>query len=152
MPTSQASATQRAGRAGRTAPGICYRLYPAAAFDSLPKATPPELTRTDLTTPLLQLKSLGIDDFMRFEWISPPPSESVLRALEGLIRAGMIGQEGALTEVGAKVAECPVEVTIARMVGPVDVQPRDYLIIYLGLSFSVLKNIDAARRFLPLQL
>ncbi|KAB5596396.1 ATP-dependent RNA helicase [Ceratobasidium theobromae] len=115
VPTSQASATQRAGRAGRTAPGICYRLYPAAAFDSLPKATPPELTRTDLTTPLLQLKSLGIDDFMRFEWISPPPSESVLRALEGLIRAGMIGQEGALTEVGAKVAECPVEVTIARM-------------------------------------
>ncbi|KAF8610574.1 P-loop containing nucleoside triphosphate hydrolase protein [Ceratobasidium sp. AG-I] len=115
VPTSQASATQRAGRAGRTAPGVCYRLYPSAAFSALPKATPPELTRTDLTTPLLQLKSLGIDDLMRFEWVSPPPSESVLRALEGLVRAGMIGPDGALTEVGAKVAECPVEVGIARM-------------------------------------
>ncbi|KAG8734355.1 hypothetical protein FRC11_004361 [Ceratobasidium sp. 423] len=115
VPTSQASATQRSGRAGRTAPGICYRLYPEPAFKTLPKATPPEITRTDLTTPLLQLKSLGIDDLMRFEWLSPPPSESLLRALEGLIRAGMIDQDGALTLVGAKVAECPVEVTIARM-------------------------------------
>jgi ATP-dependent RNA helicase DDX35 len=53
---------------------------------------------------------------MRFEWVSPPPSESVLRALEGLVRAGMIEQDGALTQVGAKVAECPVEVGIARMV------------------------------------
>ncbi|QRV86553.1 Helicase associated domain (HA2) [Ceratobasidium sp. AG-Ba] len=115
VPTSQASATQRAGRAGRTAPGICYRLYPASVFSTLSKATPPELTRTDLTTPLLQLKSLGINDFMRFEWVSPPPSESVLRALEALVRAGMIDQDGALTEVGAKVAECPVEVGIAQM-------------------------------------
>ncbi|KAG9122768.1 hypothetical protein FRC07_000710 [Ceratobasidium sp. 392] len=115
VPTSQASATQRAGRAGRTAPGVCYRLYPSHVFPTLPKATPPELTRTDLTTPLLQLKSLGIDDLMRFEWVSSPPSESVLRALEGLVRAGMIDQDGALTEVGAKVAECPVEVGIARM-------------------------------------
>ncbi|KAG8744758.1 hypothetical protein FRC10_009523 [Ceratobasidium sp. 414] len=115
VPTSQASATQRAGRAGRTTPGICYRLYPPSVFPTLPKATAPELTRTDITTPLLQLKSLGIDDLMRFEWVSPPPSESVLRALEGLVRAGMIGQGGELTEVGAKVAECPVEVGIARM-------------------------------------
>ncbi|CAE6425359.1 unnamed protein product [Rhizoctonia solani] len=115
VPTSQASATQRSGRAGRTAPGICYRLYPEYAFKTLAKATPPEITRTDLTTPVLQLKSLGIDDLMRFEWLSPPPSESLLRALEGLIRAGMIDQDGAMTPVGTKVAECPVEVTIAGM-------------------------------------
>ncbi|GAB1517226.1 hypothetical protein RhiTH_000270 [Rhizoctonia solani] len=115
VPTSQASATQRSGRAGRTAPGVCYRLYPEFAFKTLSKATPPEITRTDLTTPLLQLKSLGINDLMKFEWLSPPPSESLLRALEGLIRAGMIDQDGALTEVGAKVSECPVEATIAGM-------------------------------------
>ncbi|ELU43905.1 pre-mRNA splicing factor [Rhizoctonia solani AG-1 IA] len=115
VPTSQASATQRSGRAGRTAPGVCYRLYPEFAFKTLSKATPPEITRTDLTTPLLQLKSLGINDLMKFEWLSPPPSESLLRALEGLIRAGMIDQDGVLTEVGAKVSECPVEVTIAGM-------------------------------------
>lgn len=85
-------------------------------FDKLPLTTPPEITRTDLTTPILQLKSLGIDDLMKFEWVSSPPAESVLRALEGLHAAGMIGDDGRLTVTGEKVAECPVEVNIARMV------------------------------------
>ncbi|KAJ7070332.1 P-loop containing nucleoside triphosphate hydrolase protein [Mycena belliarum] len=115
VPTSVASATQRAGRAGRTSPGVCYRLYPTSVFDTLPLSTPPEITRTDMTTPILQLKSLGIDDLMKFEWISAPPAESVLRALEGLVGAGMIGEDGRLTVIGKQVAECPVEVGIARM-------------------------------------
>ncbi|OSX64706.1 hypothetical protein POSPLADRAFT_1135261 [Postia placenta MAD-698-R-SB12] len=115
VPVSQASATQRAGRAGRTSSGICYRLYPEHAFDKLPRTTAPEITRTDLTTPILQLKSLGIDDLMKFEWVSAPPAESALRALEGLHAAGMIGEDGRLTVTGEKVAECPVEVNIARM-------------------------------------
>ncbi|KAJ6606662.1 P-loop containing nucleoside triphosphate hydrolase protein [Mycena vulgaris] len=115
VPTSVASATQRAGRAGRTSPGVCYRLYPISAFDSLPLSTPPEITRTDMTTPILQLKSLGIDDLMKFEWVSAPPAESVLRALEGLVAAGMIGEDGRLTVIGEQVAECPVEVGVARM-------------------------------------
>ncbi|KAJ7632324.1 P-loop containing nucleoside triphosphate hydrolase protein [Roridomyces roridus] len=103
VPTSVASATQRAGRAGRTSPG------------TLPLSTPPEITRTDMTTPILQLKSLGIDDLMKFEWVSAPPAESVLRALEGLAAAGMIGEDGRLTVMGEQVAECPVEVGVARM-------------------------------------
>ncbi|KAJ7702475.1 pre-mRNA splicing factor [Mycena rosella] len=115
VPTSVASATQRAGRAGRTSPGVCYRLYPISVFDSLPLSTPPEITRTDMTTPILQLKSLGIDDLMKFEWVSAPPAESVLRALEGLVAAGMIGEDGRLTVIGEQVAECPVEVGVARM-------------------------------------
>ncbi|KAF7984085.1 hypothetical protein HWV62_17654 [Athelia sp. TMB] len=115
IPTSVASATQRAGRAGRTSSGICYRLYPFSAFESLPHTTSPEITRVDLTTPILQLKSLGIDDLMKFEWVSAPPAESVLRALEGLVAAGMVGEDGRLTPVGEQVAECPVEVNIARM-------------------------------------
>lgn len=114
--TSSASATQRAGRAGRTSSGICYRLYPASAYDALPRTTPPEITRTDLTTPILQLKSLGIDDLMKFEWVTSPPAESLVRSLEGLVAAGMVGEDGRLTVVGEKVAECPVEVNIARMV------------------------------------
>jgi ATP-dependent RNA helicase DDX35 len=117
VPASRASAAQRAGRAGRTSAGTCFRLYPLAAFSSLPQSTPPEITRTDLTTPILQLKSLGIDDLMKFDWATPPPAESVLRALEGLVAAGMIGDDGRMTLIGEKVAECPVEVTIARMVG-----------------------------------
>ncbi|KAJ7074423.1 P-loop containing nucleoside triphosphate hydrolase protein [Mycena amicta] len=115
VPTSLASATQRAGRAGRTSPGVCYRLYPKSVLDSLLLSTPPEITRTDMTTPILQLKSLGIDDLMKFEWVSAPPAESVLRALEGLVAAGMIGTDGRLTVMGEQVAECPVEVGIARM-------------------------------------
>ncbi|KAF5373103.1 hypothetical protein D9758_001733 [Tetrapyrgos nigripes] len=115
IPISVASATQRAGRAGRTSPGICYRLYTQSAFQSLPQSTPPEITRTDMTTPILQLKSLGIDNLMRFEWVSAPPAESVLRALEILVAAGMIGEDGRLTQNGQKVAECPVDVGIARM-------------------------------------
>ena len=116
VPISAASATQRAGRAGRTSPGVCYRLYTQAAFQNLPATTSPEITRSDMTTPILQLKSLGIDDLMKFDWISAPPAESLLRALEGLHAAGMIDEHGKLTQVGARVAECPVEVGIARMV------------------------------------
>jgi ATP-dependent RNA helicase DDX35 len=69
-----------------------------------------------MTTPILQLKSLGIDDLMKFEWVSAPPAESILRALEGLFAAGMIGDDGRLTPIGERVAECPIEVNIARMV------------------------------------
>ncbi|KAG6865288.1 hypothetical protein C0991_003748 [Blastosporella zonata] len=118
VPTSVASATQRAGRAGRTSSGICYRLYPLSVFESLPYSTPAEVTRVDMTTPILQLKSLGIDDLMKFEWVSAPPAEIVLRALEGLVAAGMIGEDGRLTPMGSQVAECPVEVGIARMASP----------------------------------
>lgn len=82
----------------------------------MPTTTPPEITRTDLTTPILQLKSLGIDDLMRFEWVTDPPAEAVLRALENLIATGMVGEDGRLSVTGEKVAECPVEVNIARMV------------------------------------
>jgi ATP-dependent RNA helicase DDX35 len=89
--------------------------------------TPPEITRTDMTTPILQLKSLGIDDLMKFQWVAAPPAESVVRALEGLVASGMIGEDGRLTVVGEQVAECPVEVNIARMVS---------YIIQMGIEFK----------------
>ena len=81
------------------------------------------ITRTDLTTPILQLKALGIDDLVKFEWVTNPTAESVLRALEGLVAAGMIGEDGRLTVSGEKVAECPVEVGIARMVSVMKLMP-----------------------------
>ncbi|KAG6331455.1 hypothetical protein ID866_7633 [Astraeus odoratus] len=115
VPVSLASATQRAGRAGRTSPGICYRLFPESTLASLLPSTPPEITRTDMSTPILQLKSLGIDDLMKFEWVTAPPAESVLRALEGLVAAGMVGEDGRLTVLGQQAAEWPVEISLARM-------------------------------------
>lgn len=116
VPISLASATQRAGRAGRTSPGICYRLYPESALATLPKTSPPEIVRTDMTMPILQLKSLGVDDLMKFEWITPPSVESVLRAVESLVATGLVDEDGRLTILGQQVAECPVEIVIARMV------------------------------------
>jgi len=71
--------------------------------------------RSDMTLPLLQLKALGIDNIMKFEWVSAPSSEAVIRALERLVRSGMIGEDARLTEVGAKVAELGVDIGIASM-------------------------------------
>ncbi|KAL4069208.1 hypothetical protein J3A83DRAFT_3500927 [Scleroderma citrinum] len=68
-----------------------------------------------MSTPILQLKSLGIDDLMKFEWVTAPPTESVLRALEGLVGAGMVGEDGLLTVIGQQAAEWPVEIALARM-------------------------------------
>ena len=131
VPVSLASATQRAGRAGRTSPGICYRLYPESTLTSLPLSTPPEITRTDMSTPILQLKSLGIDDLMKFEWVTAPPAESVLRALEDLVGAGMVGEDGRLTVLGQQAAEWPVEIALARMVGAT-LYPSRLLIVVIG--------------------
>lgn len=116
VPASLSSSIQRAGRAGRTSSGVCYRLYPESVVATLVATTQPEITRVDLTTPILQLKSLGVDDLMKFEWVTSPPAETVLRALETLVAAGMVGEDGRLTVTGEKVAECPVEVNVARMV------------------------------------
>ncbi|KAH6918851.1 pre-mRNA splicing factor [Coprinopsis sp. MPI-PUGE-AT-0042] len=115
VPTSKAAATQRAGRAGRTSNGVCYRLYSKSAFDALPSTTPPEIGRTDLTSLILQLKALGVDDLMKFPWVTPPPAESVLRALEALSASALITDGGHLTHVGSKIAECPIEHNIAKM-------------------------------------
>ena len=116
VPTSQASALQRTGRAGRTSEGICYRLYPAATFSTLPYSTSPEITRVDLTTPLVQLKSLGIDDLTKLEWVTMPPSKSILHALNEMLQAKLISDAGHLTVMGKKLAEFPVDIKTACMV------------------------------------
>ncbi|KAB2573684.1 putative ATP-dependent RNA helicase DHX35 [Lasiodiplodia theobromae] len=89
-PVSKASATQRAGRAGRTKPGKCYRLYTEQAFASLPEATVPEIQRSNLAPIILQLKALGIDNIARFDYLTPPPAELIIRALELLYSLGAL--------------------------------------------------------------
>lgn len=119
-PCSIASANQRAGRAGRTAPGKCFRLYPPAALRSglMPLTTPPELVRSDIALFLLQLKALGIDNVLRFEFMSPPPSEMMIRALEFLFSLKALDEEGRLTKpLGTSMAEMPVDPMMAAIVG-----------------------------------
>ena len=73
IPVSKANATQRAGRAGREAPGKCYQLYPKNAFDELEAYSIPEILRSELSGPLLQLKAIGIPSILELEFMDQPP-------------------------------------------------------------------------------
>jgi len=113
---SQASAEQRAGRAGRTAPGKCYRLCREEDFLALPLNTPPELQRTDLCLAILQLKALGIDNVVRFEFPSAPPARNLICAMELLFALGAIDEAGNLTKpLGENMAELPIAPTLSKM-------------------------------------
>lgn len=115
-PVSKASATQRAGRAGRTKPGKCYRLYTEAAYNSLQEATVPEIQRSNLAPTILQLKALGIDNVLRFDFLTPPPSELVVRGLELLYSLGALDDYAKLTRpLGIRMAELSVEPMMAKV-------------------------------------
>ena len=115
-PISKASATQRAGRAGRTKPGKCYRLYTEAAYHALPEATVPEIQRSNLAPTILQLKALGIDNILRFDFLTPPPAELVIRALELLYSLGAVDDYAKLTRpLGVRLAELSVEPMMAKV-------------------------------------
>ncbi|RMY01888.1 hypothetical protein D0868_08259 [Hortaea werneckii] len=114
-PVSKASATQRAGRAGRTKAGKCYRLYPEAVFQSLPATTVPEIQRSNLAPTILQLKALGIDNIARFDFLTPPPAELIIRALELLYSLGALDDYAKLTSsLGTRMAELALEPMLAK--------------------------------------
>lgn len=114
-PVSQASATQRAGRAGRTQPGKCFRLYTQSTFASLAPTTPPEIQRSNLAPLVLQLKALGIDNIIRFPFLSPPPSRLMSRAFELLYSLGAVDDYAKLTSpVGTRMAELAVPPMMAK--------------------------------------
>ena len=115
-PISRASASQRAGRAGRTRPGKCFRLYTEAAFHKeLIEQTHPEILRSALSVVVLTLKKLGIDDLVHFDFMDPPAPETMMRALEELNYLGALDDEGELTAVGRAMAEFPLEPQLAKM-------------------------------------
>ncbi|EME49320.1 hypothetical protein DOTSEDRAFT_68185 [Dothistroma septosporum NZE10] len=114
-PVSKASATQRAGRAGRTKPGKCYRLYTEAAFVSLADTTVPEIQRSNLAPTILQLKALGIDNIARFNFITSPPAELVIRALELLYSLGALDDYAKLSKPnGTRMAELSLEPMLGK--------------------------------------
>ncbi|CAG5985306.1 unnamed protein product [Menidia menidia] len=94
-----ASANQRAGRAGRVAAGKCFRLYTAWAFKhEMEETTVPEIQRTNLGNVVLLLKSLGINDLIHFDFMDPPPHETLVLALEQLYALGALNHLGELTK------------------------------------------------------
>jgi ATP-dependent RNA helicase DHX8/PRP22 len=114
-PISQASAKQRAGRAGRTGPGKCYRLYTEPAFKNEMMATNvPEIQRTNLGNVVLQLKAMGIN-ILGFDFMDPPPVATLIGALESLHALGALDEEGLLTRLGRKMAEFPLDPNLSKM-------------------------------------
>jgi ATP-dependent RNA helicase DDX35 len=113
---SKASAKQRAGRAGRSRPGKCFRLCTQDCYRGFPKETIPQMQRTNLTSVALHLLSMGIQDLAHFDFVSPPSPEALIRALEVLYSLGAINDECKLVEpLGAQIAEFPVEPALAKV-------------------------------------
>ncbi|KAK6040202.1 helicase protein [Cooperia oncophora] len=114
---SQASANQRAGRAGRTGPGKCFRLYTAWAYKHELEDQPiPEIQRTNLGNVVLMLKSLGIHDLVHFDFLDPPPQETLVIALEQLYALGALNHRGELTKLGRRMAEFPCDPCMSKMI------------------------------------
>src|SRR5262245_20156634 len=110
---SRASADQRAGRAGRTRPGLCVRLWSEVSHRSRPAQTDPEIRRVDLAGAALQLLAMG-ESVETFPWLDPPHEHVVRQSLELLERLGAV-QSGRLTDLGRSLARLPVHPRLARL-------------------------------------
>jgi ATP-dependent helicase HrpA len=124
-PISRASASQRAGRCGRVADGICIRLYSQEDFESRPEFTDPEILRTNLASVILQMTSLGLGDIARFPFLEPPDSRQItdgvrlleeLQAIDPAVSGRVADPRKRLTAYGRKIAALPLDPRLARMV------------------------------------
>uniref|UniRef100_A0A8C2BJR6 RNA helicase n=1 Tax=Cyprinus carpio TaxID=7962 RepID=A0A8C2BJR6_CYPCA len=115
-PISQANANQRAGRAGRTGPGQCYRLYTQSAFkNEMLTTTIPEIQRTNLANVVLLLKSLGVQDLLLFHFMDPPPEDNMLNSMYQLWILGALDNTGSLTPTGRLMVEFPLDPALSKM-------------------------------------
>ena len=114
-PIARASADQRAGRCGRTGPGVCIRLYDEAGFAARPAHQEPEIRRSDLAAVLLRMLSLGMRDVDRFPFIDPPDRRHVNDGLRLLRELGAVDAGGGLTKIGRLLARFPLDPRIGRM-------------------------------------
>ncbi|KPM42762.1 Pre-mRNA-splicing factor ATP-dependent RNA helicase-like protein cdc28 [Neonectria ditissima] len=117
VPCSRASANQRSGRAGRVGPGKCFRLYTKFAYmNEMDESTTPEIQRTNLNGVVLQLKSLGINELLDFEFMDPPPTEALIGALNQLFALQALNHKGEMTKLGRQMAEFPTDPMLAKAV------------------------------------
>ncbi len=114
LPASQASATQRAGRAGRTAPGVCYRLWSREGHNRRTTHWQPEILRADLAPLMLQMGLWGASDIYALPWLEKPPQASVARAQSLLAQLGLWGH-GQINARGREVAGLPVHPRLGHM-------------------------------------
>ncbi|KAF5738029.1 hypothetical protein HS088_TW13G00923 [Tripterygium wilfordii] len=110
VPTSKAQAIQRSGRAGREGPGKCFRLYPESEFEKLEDSTKPEIKRCNLSNVILQLKALGVDDIIGFDFIEKPPRAAIIKSLEELFLLGALTDDCKLADpVGRQMSRLPLD-------------------------------------------
>ncbi|KAL5223763.1 hypothetical protein ABZP36_010402 [Zizania latifolia] len=110
IPVSKAQALQRSGRAGREGPGKCYRLFQESEFDKLVDSTVPEIKRCNLANVVLQLKALGIDDIIGFDFMEKPSRTAILKSLEQLILLGALTDDYKLSDpIGRQMARLPLD-------------------------------------------
>jgi len=115
-PESQANANQRAGRAGRTGAGFCYRLFTERQYISEMLVNQiPEIQRTNLGNVVLLLKSLGVENLLAFDFMDPPPQENIMNSMYQLWVLGALDNTGALTPLGRKMVEFPLDPPLAKM-------------------------------------
>ncbi|KZF24367.1 P-loop containing nucleoside triphosphate hydrolase protein [Xylona heveae TC161] len=114
-PLSKSAAIQRKGRAGREAPGQCYRLYTEKDYLQLAQANTPEILRCDISQAILTMKARGIDDIINFPFLDRPPREALEKALLQLYQLGALQDDGAISEVGLKIAKLPLTPSLGRV-------------------------------------
>ncbi|CAH0049681.1 unnamed protein product [Clonostachys solani] len=115
-PISQANASQRSGRAGRTGPGKAFRLFTEKAFkDELYLQTIPEIQRTNLANTVLMLKSLGVKDLLDFDFMDPPPQDTILTSMFDLWALGALDNLGGLTDLGHKMSAFPMDPSLSKL-------------------------------------
>ena len=115
VPIAKSEATQRTGRAGRTAPGKCFRLYSKKFYENLDEATVPEIQRTSLTSVILSLKCMGIGNVLKFQYLDPPEERMILEALRQLYYFQAIDLQGHVTPLGRQLVEFPLQPSLARV-------------------------------------
>lgn len=115
QPISRAQADQRSGRAGRTGPGVCYRLYTKNGYmKEMPANTTPEILRKNLSHTILMLKAMGIEDILDFEFMDRPKEDAILKALEELYILEALDDDGKLTDIGRYMAYFPMEPMLSK--------------------------------------
>lgn len=114
-PVSKSAATQRKGRAGREAPGKCYRLYTEKDYLSLEPSNTPEILRCDLSQAILTMKARGINDVINFPFLDRPPREALEKALMQLLQLQALKESGEISNIGMQMAKLPLSVSLARV-------------------------------------
>ncbi|XP_050236941.1 probable pre-mRNA-splicing factor ATP-dependent RNA helicase DEAH5 isoform X2 [Mercurialis annua] len=134
-PISQASAKQRAGRAGRTGPGKCYRLFTESAYrNEMSPTSIPEIQRINLGLTTLTMKAMGINDLLLFDFMDPPSPQALISAMEQLYNLGALDEEGLLTKLGRKMADFPLDPPLSKMLlASVDLGCSDEILTIIAM-------------------